>query len=112
MGGLAPSDDTGSSSTAPPPAPSIGDSQVLQACARALLRAINALDLAPVTEWGRHHPQLQDESAVEFLDRLAAYKVVQVVWARCRLEQTGQKPARLLGRSALRLALPEAAAKL
>jgi len=77
----------------------------LQGCARVLLRTLNAIDLPTSTEWSQLHPQGEKEPGFDFLNRIGAYKVVQALWERCRSQ--GQKPAKLLGRSALRFALPE-----
>uniref|UniRef100_A0A7S4SQR0 Uncharacterized protein n=1 Tax=Alexandrium monilatum TaxID=311494 RepID=A0A7S4SQR0_9DINO len=76
-------------------------------CARALSRALNALELPPSAEWAREHPQAEDERGVDFMERIGEYRVLQVLWARCRA--AGQKPSAVLGRSALKLAYPLAA---
>jgi len=44
------------------------------------------------------------------MGRIGEYKVVQALWERCR--GAGQKPAKLLGRSALRFAFVDASAQL
>merc|ERR1712232_785932 len=71
----------------------------LQWCARALLKTLNSLELPSAPEWGRLHPQAEAEGGMEFMARLAEYKVTQAVWCRCRA--TGQKPAKMLGKTAL-----------
>merc|ERR1719433_1148974 len=68
------------------------------------------MDLPSATEWGHKHPQREDERGLDFMARLSTYKIVQALWARCR--GAGQKPAKLLGRTALHYALPEVVAQL
>lgn len=83
---------------------------VLQGCARIVLRTTNALELHPAPVWSQMHPQGEAENGVDFMERIAAYKVVQALWDRCR--NAGQKPAKLLGRTALRQVYPEVVAKI
>lgn len=87
-----------------------GAAAPLRGCARVLLRALNAADLPEATEWGRRHPQGEEERGMDYMARIGEYRVVQVLWAQCRT--AGQKPAALLGRSALRFAYPEITAQL
>lgn len=101
--GLAPPAGEATASRAPASAASQAAS--LQGYARALLRELNALDLPSSPEWSQQHPQGATESGFDFIARIGDYKVVQVLWQRCK--DAGQKPAKLLGRSALRLAFPE-----
>jgi len=82
----------------------------LQGCARALLKALNTLDLPPSPQWALTHPQGDQESGMDFMTRLSSYKVVQILWARVRA--SGNKPASFLGRSSLRWAFPEVEEKL
>lgn len=84
--------------------------QAAMGCARVLLKALNAADLPPAPEWGQRHPQAEDERGVDFMDRLSEYKVVRALWTCCRA--AGQKPSRLLGRSALRCAYADVALEL
>eukprot|EP00933_Yihiella_yeosuensis_P039855 TRINITY_DN34028_c0_g1_i1.p1 TRINITY_DN34028_c0_g1~~TRINITY_DN34028_c0_g1_i1.p1 ORF type:complete len:266 (+),score=74.07 TRINITY_DN34028_c0_g1_i1:55-852(+) len=77
----------------------------LQGCARVLLKTLNALELPPVAEWSQRHGQGSDEGGVDYMTRLGSYKVVRSLWARSR--SAGQKPAKMLGRKALNIALPE-----
>eukprot|EP00929_Paragymnodinium_shiwhaense_P014305 TRINITY_DN122209_c0_g1_i1.p1 TRINITY_DN122209_c0_g1~~TRINITY_DN122209_c0_g1_i1.p1 ORF type:complete len:266 (+),score=81.27 TRINITY_DN122209_c0_g1_i1:80-877(+) len=90
--------------TAPP------DAAALQGCARVLLKTVNALQLPPSPQWSRDHPQGADEAGFDYMARIAAYRVVQALWSRCL--GAGQKPARLLGKSALAVALPLAMAQI
>lgn len=101
VAGQAPASSSAQASVGP------ASARALQGCARVLLRTLNALELPSSPEWGLRHPQ-GDESGGDYMDRLGHYKVVQVLWERCR--GAGQKPAKMLGRSALRFALPEAQA--
>jgi hypothetical protein len=84
----------------PPPALLALDSASLQGCARAFLKTLNSLELPPVTAWGQQKPQGEKESAMEFMTRLAEYKVAYALWSRCH--GAGHKPAKLLGKTFLR----------
>lgn len=86
------------------------DQRAAMGCARAVLKALNATELPPAPAWGQLHPQAEGERGLDFMTRLGEYKVVQALWARCRA--AGQKPSKLLGRSALRYAYPEVAGAL
>jgi len=82
----------------------------LQGCARVLLKGLNALELPPAPEWGKRHPQGKEELGLDFISRLGSYKVVQALWTKCL--SAGQKPAKMLGKSSLRYALPEVSSQL
>lgn len=90
----------GTAKTRPSPA-------VLQGCARVFLRALNTAELPPAFEWSQLHPQADKEGGMDFMVRLGDYKVVHALWVRCR--NAGGKPAKFLGRSALKHAYPEIA---
>merc|ERR1719326_2310014 len=93
------------------PAPSsAASSAALQGCARVLLKTLNATQLPPAPEWSQRHPQGQEELGVDFITRLGNYKVVQVLWTKCLT--AGQKPAKMLGKSSLRLVMPEVASQI
>ena len=47
---------------------------------------------------------------MDFIARLGSYKVVQALWTKCR--SAGEKPAKLLGQSALRVVFPEVSTQL
>lgn len=81
-----------------------------QGCARVLLKTLNSLDLPPAPEWGMRHPQGENESGCDYMTRIGAYKVVQALWKRCC--DAGQKPAKMLGRTPLRLVYPEIVARI
>lgn len=81
------------------------DAAALQGCARVVLKTINGMELSSAEKWSQRHPQREDESGMSFMTRIGSYKVVHTLWARCR--HAGQKPAKLLGRSALQQAYPE-----
>ncbi|CAE8611757.1 unnamed protein product, partial [Polarella glacialis] len=99
--GLRGKEDEGEDEEAEEPA----SSAQLQGCARVLLRALNALELPASVEWGLRNPQGDSEGGLAFMERLGAYKVVQILWKRCK--SAGQKPGKMLGLTALRIALPE-----
>merc|ERR1712136_653833 len=67
----------------------------LQGCARVLLKFLNVLDLPSAAQWGQTYPQGVDESGLDFMDRTAE-----------------QKPAKMLGRSALSFVFPDLEARL
>eukprot|EP00746_Dinoflagellata_sp_MGD_P167964 gnl/MRDRNA2_/MRDRNA2_98999_c0_seq1.p1 gnl/MRDRNA2_/MRDRNA2_98999_c0~~gnl/MRDRNA2_/MRDRNA2_98999_c0_seq1.p1 ORF type:complete len:252 (+),score=68.07 gnl/MRDRNA2_/MRDRNA2_98999_c0_seq1:56-811(+) len=81
------------------------DAAKLQGCARVILRTVNNVELPAVTEWGSKHPQLESEDGLKYMTRLGEYKVVQALWTKTKVSQ--QKPAKLLGRTALRYVMPE-----
>jgi len=83
---------------------------VVQGCARIVLKATNALELYPAPVWSQMHPQEESESGVDFMTRIASYKVVQALWDRCK--NAGQKPAKLLGRTAMLQVYPEVVASI
>jgi len=77
----------------------------VQGCARVFLKTLNALEPLSSVEWGQMKPQREDESGLEYLERLGQYKVVFALWSHCRSK--GQKPAQMLGRSALKMMLQQ-----
>eukprot|EP00927_Polykrikos_kofoidii_P026736 TRINITY_DN23763_c0_g1_i1.p1 TRINITY_DN23763_c0_g1~~TRINITY_DN23763_c0_g1_i1.p1 ORF type:complete len:260 (+),score=46.35 TRINITY_DN23763_c0_g1_i1:76-855(+) len=85
-------------------------SSAVQGCARVVLKALNALVLPPAPQWSSQYPQGAQESGCDFMERIAHYKVVQALWERC--QRAGQKPAKLLGRSALRVVYREVTTQL
>jgi hypothetical protein len=82
----------------------------LQGCARVILIACNALELPAAPEWSHRHPQGEDESGMDFIARIGSYKVVQHLLTKAR--SAGQKPAKMLGKSALRFVLPAISSQL
>jgi len=106
--GLAPAGDSveaESASTAP-----AASAAALTGCARAILKVTNSLELPSGPQWSQSHPQGEFETGLDFMARIGAYKVVQALWERCR--KSDQKPAKFLGRTALRQAYPEIKARL
>lgn len=81
------------------------DPATSQGCARVLLRTLNRLELPNAPTWGSKHPQKDSESGMEFMTRIGNYKVLHALWTQCI--KAGQKPGRLLGRSALATVFPE-----
>lgn len=92
-----------SSSSSSPDAPATA--VTLQGCARVLMRTLNAFDPPTSLEWGHRNPQTEVEGGLEFMHRLSQYKVVRALWAQCRTK--GQKPAQLLGFTALQTMFPQ-----
>lgn len=88
------------------PGNAAADAAKIQGCARVVLRTLNNLELPVVTKWGSKHPQGESEDGLKYMARLGKYKVVQELWMRAKAQQ--QKPAKLLGRTALQYAMPEA----
>lgn len=87
----------------------------LQGCARVLLKTLNSIQLPTAPEWSQRHPQGKEEPAMDFLSRVGSYKVVRVLWEKCKDPQAGKpgvKPAKMLGKSALKFVLPEVTSKL
>eukprot|EP00931_Biecheleriopsis_adriatica_P065396 TRINITY_DN39924_c0_g1_i1.p1 TRINITY_DN39924_c0_g1~~TRINITY_DN39924_c0_g1_i1.p1 ORF type:complete len:267 (-),score=83.49 TRINITY_DN39924_c0_g1_i1:94-849(-) len=82
----------------------------LQGCARVLLKTLNAHDALSAQQWGQQHPQGPDERGLDYMARLSNYKVAQSLWARS--QQAGEKPSKMLGRSALQVMLPEVTKKI
>jgi len=106
--GLAPTPPGGEEAMGdqdPAPAGPACSAAALQGCARVLLKTLNALQLPPAPEWSQRNPQGAEESGLDFITRIGAYKVVQVLWTKCL--NNGQKPAKMLGKTALRYVLPE-----
>merc|ERR1712014_540693 len=68
------------------------------------------MGLHPPTIWSQKHPQGDSESGGDFMARIGAYKVVQALWERCK--NVDQKPAKLLGRKAMRQVYPEVTAQI
>jgi len=99
--GFAPSTDA-SGYAAPSSASSMA---AMQGCARVVLKTLNALPLPPGTEWSQRYPQGEAELGMDFVTRIGSYKVVQALWSKCLAG--GEKPAKMLGKSSLRFALPE-----
>lgn len=81
------------------------DPATTQGCARVLLRTLNRLELPAAPTWGAQHPQKDGESGLDFMSRISNYKVLYALWTQCI--KAGQKPGRLLGRSALVTVFPE-----
>jgi hypothetical protein len=97
------------SAATPSSSSSASSSAALQGCARVLLKTLNAMELPPAPEWSQRHPQGDEETGIDFMSRLSSYRIVQALWAKCLA--AGQKPAKLLGKSSLKFALPEAVAQ-
>merc|ERR1712039_731521 len=51
-----------------------------------------------------------EEPSLEYLSRISTYKIVQFLWAKCL--SASQKPAKCLGKTSLKYALPEALAQI
>lgn len=100
---LTSSDDTAQASRPSTPGQAAA---AIQGCARIVLRTLNGLDLPVVAIWGKKNPQGESEPALKYMEKLGEYKVVQALWAKAKASQG--KPAKLLGRTALRYAMPEA----
>lgn len=104
--GLAPpAGEAAASREQPGTAGAVSQAASLQGYARVILRELNAMELPSSPEWSQRHPQGASESGFDFMARIGDYKVVQALWQRCKM--AGQKPAKLLGKSALQLVFPE-----
>ena len=73
----------------------------LLACAKAVLRQINAHTLPHPAEWAEANPQGDDESALCRIDAIANYKACHLLAAQLQATP-GAKRTKLLGRRYLR----------
>lgn len=76
--------------------PELGD---LLAIARIVLRQINAVMLPAVEEWALAHPQGDDESALDRIEKLTRYNAAYLLAKQCRTADT--KLTKVLGRQFL-----------
>mmetsp|Transcript_100986 Transcript_100986/g.308814 ORF Transcript_100986/g.308814 Transcript_100986/m.308814 type:complete len:265 (-) Transcript_100986:150-944(-) len=81
------------------------DSTAQLDCARVFAKALNCLELPTHVEWGKLYPQLDGETALDFMTRLGRLRVVRALWLQCT--KAGQKPSKCLGRSSLEAVFPE-----
>lgn len=107
---MSPANDADTEAPSASSSASPANAAVLQGCARVVLKTTNGLELHPPTVWSQMHPQGESESGVDYMARIAAYKVLQALWDRCR--SADQKPAKLLGRTTMRQVYPEVTQKI
>ena len=73
----------------------------LLACAKVVLKHINALTLPLPTEWAEAHPQGDEESGTARMEAIANYKACHLLSTQLR-QTAGAKATKMLGRRYLR----------
>jgi hypothetical protein len=66
-------------------------------CAKKVLKGIQSYGFPSHVQWGLDHPQSDNETSIEFLDRLSKYKVIRKLIDRVR--EKGGKMSVLFGKA-------------